>query len=83
MFNEMEEMEGLECYVILALFPIYQKQCHHFSLRNIVEASTRATDPLFLLGREGKKKFRQCIIRSLNQSCRFEEQKNIKDIIGA
>lgn len=54
MFNEMEEMEEPECYVILALFSINQKQCHHFSLRNIADANTRATGPLTRQG--GKKK---------------------------
>lgn len=51
----MEEIEELKCHLTLALFPIYQKYSHHFSLRNTSDTNTKG-HWFSLLVREEKKK---------------------------
>lgn len=41
MFSEMEEIEELEYHLTLALFSVYQKHRHHFSLRDVSDANTK------------------------------------------
>lgn len=82
MFSEMEEIEELEYHLSLALFSIYQKQSH-FSFRGMSDTGIKGVLSSFILIREERKSFITVSYRSLNQSLRLQEQKNIKDIIGA
>ena len=83
MFSEMEEIEELEYHLSLALFSIYQKHGHHFSFRGVSDANIKGVLSSFILIREERRSFITVSYRSLNQSLRLQEQKNIKDIIGA